>query len=222
MCFSATASFVTAAFTGTLGLTAMARAATREQLPLAAVPLIFSVQQSLEGLLWLWLPDHPESPGTSLLVSAFLMFAKVVWPLLIPFAVALVEPDRGRSWAIAACCIAGSLAGAFFLRSLLTHSHSAVIQLGHISYSSEPYLPLVASAMYIIATCGAPLLSSHASIKLLGAIVTVGSLVTYVFYWEAFTSVWCFFAAAASCVIAFHFEKARQLRRAIGTSVSPS
>ncbi len=46
MCFSATASFVTVAFTGVAGLAAVTRAGPREEVPLAAVPLVFAVQQS--------------------------------------------------------------------------------------------------------------------------------------------------------------------------------
>jgi hypothetical protein len=34
--------------------------------------------------------------------------------------------------------------------------------------------------------------------------------VAYVLYWEAFVSVWCFFAAAASAVILWHFELSRR------------
>jgi hypothetical protein len=40
----------------------------------------------------------------------------------------------------------------------------------------------------------------------------VGSIVAYAFYWEAFLSVWCFFAAAGSVVILAHFEHARRTR----------
>jgi hypothetical protein len=61
-------------------------------------------------------------------------------------------------------------------------------------------------------------LSSHAAIKVLGMIVTAGSAVTYCLYWEAYTSVWCFFSAPASSVIVFHFEKARQRRLALRPS----
>ena len=32
------------------------------------------------------------------------------------------------------------------------------------------------------------------------------------FYWEAFVSIWCFFAAAASVVILCHFEWERRQR----------
>lgn len=213
---------MTAAFTGVAGFAAITRAESRQQILLAAVPLIFSIQQSLEGLLWLTLPNQPDGPATSLLVSAFLLFAKVVWPVLIPLAVTLAEPVPSRRRVMAVLSISGSLTGAFFLWSLLVHAHGAVIASGHISYSSEPFLPLIVNVMYVTATCCTPLQSSYASLKLLGAIVTVGSLVTYVFYWEAFTSVWCFFAAAASCVIVYHFEKVRQTRQELEVGVSPS
>ena len=48
---------------------------------------------------------------------------------------------------------------------------------------------------------------------LLGAIVLCGSLFAYFMYWEAFASVWCFFAAAGSVVILVHFERTRQVEQ---------
>jgi hypothetical protein len=41
--------------------------------------------------------------------------------------------------------------------------------------------------------------------RALGAIILIGSVVALAFYWEAFVSVWCFFAAAASGAILFRF-----------------
>ncbi len=70
------------------------------------------------------------------------MFAKVVWPVLIALAVALIEPDHGRRRLMNWCCGAGTLARACLLLPLLLHAHSARIEGGHTSYSSEPYLPL--------------------------------------------------------------------------------
>jgi hypothetical protein len=53
---------------------------------------------------------------------------------------------------------------------------------------------------------GLPLLmSSQRTVVVLGAIV-----VAYALYWEAFVSVWCFFAAAASVAILCHFEWSRR------------
>jgi hypothetical protein len=37
-------------------------------------------------------------------------------------------------------------------------------------------------------------------------------VVAYAFYWEAFISVWCFFAAVASVAILCHFEWSRRSR----------
>jgi len=57
------------------------------------------------------------------------------------------------------------------------------------------------------------LLSSQRNVVVLGAIVVAGLIVAYAFYWEAFVSVWCFFAAAASAAIPCHFEWSRRSRR---------
>jgi hypothetical protein len=62
-----------------------------------------------------------------------------------------------------------------------------------------------------VATAVTPLLSSHRAVILLGAIVFAGSLLAYLKYWEAFASVWRFFAAAGSVVILLHFERVRQM-----------
>jgi len=215
MCFSANASFIAAGITGVAGLVAMTRAHAREDMPLASIPLVFSAQQAVEGLLWLNLPVHPEGAATSMLTHLFLVFAKIIWPVLTPLAVMLVEPDNRRRTPMKWLCLAGALTGLFFLWSHFTFPHSARIEGGHIAYSSEPYLPIVAGVLYLAATCIAPLMSSQPAIRALGLIVTVGSLVTYFFYWEAFTSVWCFFAAAASAVIVFHSERASMARRAL-------
>jgi hypothetical protein len=49
------------------------------------------------------------------------------------------------------------------------------------------------------------LLSSQRTIKLLGVIVLAGGVAAFAFYYQAFQSVWCYFAAAASLVLLAHF-----------------
>jgi hypothetical protein len=53
-------------------------------------------------------------------------------------------------------------------------------------------------------------LTSQRTVVVLGAIVLAGLVVAYAFYSEAFISVWCFFAAAASVAILCHFEWLRR------------
>jgi hypothetical protein len=65
---------------------------------------------------------------------------------------------------------------------------------------------------YLAATGLPLLLSSRCTVFALGVVIIAGSVAAYIFYWEAFVSVWCFFAAAASVVILMYFEQSRRTR----------
>ena len=53
MCFSASASFIAAAALATTGVATLRMASRPSELPFAAVPLLFGIQQFIEGLTWL-------------------------------------------------------------------------------------------------------------------------------------------------------------------------
>lgn len=214
MCFSATASFVSAAVTGAAGLTAVARSGEIRETPLAAVPVFFAIQQALEGFLWLTLPVAPNSPQASLLTDGFLLFALVFWPAFAPLVAWLVEPDPRRARAILGTLVIGVGVAAYMLWTLVIGEHGASIIDDHIVYENSPGAPFSLGFFYLAATAGAPALSSLRAVNILAFLVLLGSIVAYVFYTEAFVSVWCFFAAAASGVILLHFERARAARRA--------
>ena len=74
MCFSAPASFVTAGITGAIGIVALTRVGEPRELPLAAPPLLFALQQSIEGLLWLNLPLAPDGSLSTALTLLYLIF----------------------------------------------------------------------------------------------------------------------------------------------------
>jgi hypothetical protein len=96
MCFSAAASFLTAGLTGTIGAVALAQTTERRQWPLATIPMLFALQQAAEGLLWLTLPVAPDSSPADLLVTLYLLFAEVFWPVYVPLAVLILEQDKKR------------------------------------------------------------------------------------------------------------------------------
>ena len=183
------------------------------ELPLASLPLIFAGQQAVEGCLWLTLPVDPDGPVASLLTLLFLLYAKVFWPAFAPITVLLVEPERRRRQLMAICAAVGASVAGYFLWSIYVQPHGAIIRGGHIVYTGEAPSSMAIGALYLVATAIAPLLSSHRAVVLLGAIVLGGSLFAYFMYWEAFASVWCFFAAAGSVVILVHFERTRQVER---------
>ncbi len=214
MCFSAEASFLAAAVTGAAGVVALTRVSKAREVPLALIPLAFATQQLMEGGLWLTLPVAPAGGLSSFLTQAFLVYGLAFWPVFAPFAAWSIETAPRRRTAIAVCMVLGAALAIYLTTTVLTVQHTSCISGGHILYSVETGSPLSLGLLYLLATGVALAISSHRAVALLGAIVIVGSVTAHFFYWNAFISVWCFFAAAASGVIVFHFERARMARRA--------
>jgi len=212
MCFSATASFVTAGVTGAIGLVSLGRANGLRELPLAATPLVFALQQTIEGLLWVNLPWAPNGTFAAGLIFLFLFIAEVVWPVYAPIAVWLIEPDERRRQLMLPCLAIGLSVGAWLLWPILTQPHSAAVLGDHIVYVTENKHSDLLGLAYLAATTLPLVLSSRRTMVALGAIILTGSVVAYFLYWEAFVSVWCYFAAAASVVILVHFELSRRHR----------
>jgi hypothetical protein len=222
MCFSATASFVTVGITAAAGIVCLTRIRGWRELPLASLPLLFAGQQAVEGFLWLALPVDPDGPVSSMLTLVFLLYAKVFWPAFAPMAALLIEPEPRRRRLMAICAAIGAGLAAYFLWSIYTYPHAASIRAGHIVYTGEPQGPAPIGVLYLVATAITPLLSSHRAVVLLGAIVFGGSVFAYFLYWEAFASVWCFFAAAGSGIILVQFERLRRIERAAFAGSRPT
>jgi uncharacterized protein DUF6629 len=210
MCFSPLASFTAAGFTTVVGFVSLSRVREPREIPLAATPLLFGLQQTLEGLLWIDLPRTQGGSYATGLTLLFLFFAEVFWPVYAPIAALLIEASRRRRRLMFLCLAAGVGIAARFLWWILAHPHGAVILDGHIVYVTEYRFSELVAFAYLAAT-GLPfVLSSHRIVVALGSIIFVGFAVAYVSYWEAFVSVWCFFAAAASVLILGHFEWSRR------------
>jgi hypothetical protein len=209
VCFSPAASFVTAGLTAAIGLVALTRVNHWREAPLAATPILFAVQQTIEGLLWLHLPMSPDGRVTTDLTLLFLMFAQVLWPVYAPLAVWFIEPsERRRRWLLALLAV-GVAVSAWLLWGLLTGAHEARIGDQHIVYSTRDGHPIALGLGYLAATSLPLLISSRQAVIVLGVIVLVGCVTAYVFYLQAFQSVWCYFAAAGSVVLLAHFQWAR-------------
>ena len=212
MCFSPLASFVTAVATGVVGVIALRKADNPRELPLAATPIVFAAQQAIEGLQWLDLHATSGESASPTLTLLFLLVADVFWPIYAPVAVLLIEPSAKRRSVMLLSLVAGIGVAAYLLLRIVAQPPGAYVQDERIVYVIGNQHPVLVAFCYLAAT-GLPLmLSSQRTVSLLGAVVLVGSTIAYIAYWEAFVSVWCFFAAAASVVVLGHFEWARQSR----------
>ncbi len=206
MCFSANASFVAAAVTATIGIATLRQARHARELPLAAVPLLFGSQQAVEGFLWLRLTGE-SGQGVAELSLAFLIFAKALWPAYVPFAAVLVEPEPRRIGAMRLLLALGCALLVYALIGLVNYPPSVAICGRSIDYGGNESGLSWPAVVYLLCTCAPLLLSSHSVIRIFGATVLTGFAVSAYAYFATYISVWCFFAAANSALLYFHFSR---------------
>ena len=97
MCFSAEASFTTAIILGATGGAAIKDTYSPSQFLIAAIPILFALQQFSEGFIWLHLTQKIGSDNLFLNAQrSFLTFAFLIWPIWIPLSFALAEPIAWR------------------------------------------------------------------------------------------------------------------------------
>jgi len=200
MCFSATASFTASATLIVLGTLAVRKAQTRAELPFAFIPVLFGIQQGLEGALWVGLHDH-MSTLSIILTYAYSFFSHVLWPIYVPLASLAIEPAGLRRKVIAIIAIIGIAVGLYLLGLLLFLPITARVVEHHISYDSPYFYAELTMALYLLATSVSLMVSSHARVAVFGIIVFLSSAITYIFYNFWFISVWCFFSALMSAIV---------------------
>lgn len=215
MCFSATASFAAGIGLTGLGLATVWRVPEPRQRPFAALPLLFGLQQLTEGALWLALQSGGEG-AQACFTAGYLGFAEVLWPVWAPIAVWLIEPDGWRRSAITLCGAAGATIALALLYGLLTQFQIAELRAGHIYYGLPQYnafrdanLLIPSMTLYTAATCLCLMLSSDRLVRLFGVLLSAALAATFYAYEEWMISVWCFFAAGLSVIVALWVERQR-------------
>lgn len=212
MCFSATASFTAGTALTVVGVLTVRKSQGKRELPLALVPLLFGVQQLTEGVVWVSLGrDLPLLQSWATYIYS--MFSHVVWPIVVPFAILLVEPRLWRRKAISAFLALGLAVGLYLLFFIVRFPVTARIRGDSIAYDSPHfYLPVVLVG-YLAATCVSGLFSSHWCIRVFGLLAFVLAIVAAVVSITTFVSVWCFYAAILSLLVYVHFSGPMQACR---------
>ena len=214
MCFSAAASFSAGALLlgiGTLTLRSAWVARQPRALLFAAIPLLFAIQQLIEGVIWLTFTNgHPAL--NAVMTHAYSFFSHVLWPVYVPVAVLLMEPAGWRRRAVVAFVAAGAAVGAYLLYVLLAYPTVSRSTGQHIEYVSPHFFAAVTMTLYLLSTGISPLLSTHRMVVVFGALALLSFGAAYAFYATWFISVWCFFAALLSAVVYLHFS-VRELNR---------
>ena len=206
MCFSATASFSAGALLLGIG-TFTLRAARRPcEWPFAAIPVLFAIQQLIEGVIWLTFSADTPLLNT-VMTHAYSFFSHVLWPVYLPVAVLMIEPPGGRRRTLTALVLAGSAVGIYLLYVLVAFPVVSRPTGQHVEYDSPHFFAAEVMTLYLVSTTVSPLLSTLRGVKIFGALALLSFGAAYYFYATWFISVWCFFAALLSTVIYIHFAR---------------
>lgn len=212
MCFSMTASIAAGTALVATGAVTLSLVRDRAERPLALLPLLFGVQQLVEGVVW-WSLDHDDAQLNVASSFAYTLFSHVLWPVLVPFAMLSLETVPWRRQALRAFLALGVLVSLAGLWTVLDGPRGS-----HVSGSSIQYaMPsLFFVALYLVATCVGTMVSSHRFLVVLGAGALGLGLFTLWLYEAVFVSVWCFFSAVLTLTIVGFFWSRRASVRRLG------
>lgn len=205
MCFSATASFAAGTTLSVIGVATLTNVKRQSEIPFAMIPLLFGIQQLIEGVVWLtFTHDAPLLKQT--MTYVYSGFSHVLWPIYVPLAIGIFEIARWRRKVLWAFEVAGLAVGLYLLYFIVTRPVVALVVSRHIEYVSPHFYIVPVIVLYVAATCVSAFFSSHRFVNLFGALALASFIAAYVVAAHALVSIWCFFAALLSILLYVHLR----------------
>ena len=203
MCFSATASFGAGLVLSTIGGVSIKKASSRSQIFFAAIPLLFAIQQTLEGFLWLALPNPALINLQHFTTYGFLFFAQIVWTVWVPLAMLTLEPKLERKQVLKLFLAIGLLEALYQVYCIFAYHVNSKIIGYHVSYILDypATLKYLSGICYILPTIVSPFFSSIKRMWMVGTAILISCIITVILYTDYVVSVWCFFASIISITV---------------------
>ena len=208
MCFAPEADLAVGTVVVAIGVDALRHVRTPRQIPLASIPIVLGVHQITETFVWWGLQDRVGRTIEQAALWSYLIVAFVVVPVLITVSVGLVERRRARRLVIAAFAVLAAVVAVELGVAILRGNISAAIEHNHLAYQVDALgHGGLLTELYVVATCGALLASSYRDLEILGVLNLVAVPVLAWLTLSGFVSLWCFWAAIVSLMIAFHLRR---------------
>ena len=211
MCFSPTASFTAAIGLSAIGIVTLKKTRSKREIPFALIPLIFGIQQAVEGVVWLSI-YYNNFILNYIASHIFTSFAYIFWPVFVPMAVLCLERKGGKKKTLYILELCGLTLAGYFIYFMTQAAVLGRIVNKCIVYPTPTIYVFPLVGLYVASTCLALVFSSHNTIKWFGFLTTFALIITYEFYFFASVSVWCFFCAILSLVVYMFFDNRRTSR----------
>jgi hypothetical protein len=206
VCFSAEADLVAGVVVGAVGIDAIRHVRRPAEWPLAAIPVVLAAHQLIEAVVWWGLEGHVARDVWRVAMWAYLLIAYAVLPVLVPIAVAALEPETNRR-RLGVFLAIGVVVSIVLLHALVVGPADVTVDGRHLAYAVDVWRGGLVVALYVVATCGSMLLSSHRHVRWFGAVNLVAVVVLAWTEQNAVISLWCFWAAITSVAIAAHLRR---------------
>lgn len=207
MCFGPVASFTASGVLASIGVAVFRNIRSRKELLFAAFPILFALQQFIEGSLWLALQNGKSQTLLHGLTFAYLTFAYSLWPALCPISVYVIEYDKKRKKILRLFIVLGAITSLYLLSCIILNPIHADILNCSIRYETFVAGTHLFGGIYVLVTILPYFLSSQRAILVFGVPNLIFCMIAYGFYRWVFISVWCFFAALVSLTLYFFLRK---------------
>lgn len=214
MCFSATASFTAAALllpAGALG-THRAYRIDRRYAAICALPLLFGIQQLMEGLVWIAgsNQDHDKVEAFSL---GYMFFTWIAWPVWVPVSLFFLESNHSKPLYLTFAVLGGMLGAVLYVPYFVHEGWLVTRFLQHaIQYGGTELLDFLVprqttNLLYTVIVISPVFLASDRDIRIFGVLAIISLAMTYFFFRFAYISVFCFGAAVTSLYLTYMIFK---------------
>ena len=203
MCFNASFSFGASAVLGVIGLVTLKKTKSPLQFAFASIPMIFAIQQFVEGVLWLAMQQPDFIINQQIATYIFIVIAQVIWPVWVPFSIMLMEEEKKRKKILSLLVVIGAFSSIVGIYHIMYYHVVAQNDCHHIKYVfNDPWilLPLI-NLFYVLTTVISLFVSSVKGMNLFGVLTAITLIIAQLFFEVYRISVWCFFAAIVSCMI---------------------
>lgn len=204
MCFSASASFGAGIVLSLVGVATIRKTKSTSQIAFAIFPFVFAVQQFAEGFLWLSLLNPEKMGWQSIPIYIFLICSHILWPVLMPVSMFMLEKNPIRKKLLWGLLTAGLIVAVYHAYLLLSYEVIARIDQHHIQYiiRQEWAMRILSNMLYAVAAILPPLISGVKRMWWLGAFLLFSYLASYLYFNHYVISVWCYFATF-QCILVY-------------------